>query len=224
MCIRDRDLDEYGRVKNLSSQDEIKPDQAPTDSQADWYAKNKNSNNETDKAIVNWLQSYDRNLGLRAWYNPDEDIAFQKTILPLGIKKLPEILERANTDETWNGFMMLAFAKISKIKDLEEVSLSDEGKAKWFQTLKNKAIAAKALNDNQSADAKQVITKERLTKDVADLGVLLLPYLSSQAKSGNQDAMNNISVVTDAGLGKSTNNSQDIENINNLIETIINKY
>jgi hypothetical protein len=222
--VLDEDLDEYGRVRSLSSQEDVKPEDITVNPQVAWLAKNKNSTDEIDRAIVSWLEAYDRNLGFRSWYNPDEDIAFQKIMLPLGIKKLPEILERAKTDEAWNGFMMVTFAKISKIKDLEEISLTDEGKVKWFKTLKDKAIAAKTLSSNKLPDTRQVTTKDQLTKETEDLGVLALPYLSNQVKSDNENALDSISLLTSKDPERIKNDSEDVKAVEELIETIVNNY
>jgi hypothetical protein len=177
-----------------------------------WYVGHKDSADAIDKAIVEWVDTVDHRLGLLSWYDPDSDVAFQKTIMSLGIQRLPEILKRAKTDEVWNGLMMAAFAEIAQLKELEQISVTAEGKAKWFGILKEKAVAGRALNSGDS-----------VAVQATDLGVLALPYLAAQAKT-DVNALDKLRTLSGEDLAGAADVSEETASVEALIEIIINEY
>lgn len=176
--------------------------------QYDWYLNHKNSTDVIDKAIVKWLDNYDKKLGLLSYYSPDDDTAFKTYILPLGIKELANIYLRIKNDPVWDGFMMTTFAKISKIKDLEKVSVSPDEKKKWIDNLKEKVGKAQQRYKD-SVDNK--IEDTNYEQDFDDLGVLALPYFEQEKKNGKK---------IDSYVTKLYENSEDISVVNNFIESI----
>lgn len=184
------------------------------DKKYDWYNEHKNSKDTIDVALINWMDNVDPQLGLYSWYNPDEDSAFQKYILPLGVENLTEIYERVSTDTVWDGFMMTTFAKITKIKDLENVSITPEGKEKWLKIIKDKARKAKEMyllsDKNNQVDKKDEATIE---SDLKEMGIFLLPYLEDQSKKGNDNMKKHVTSLN------ATDN--DYELINSFIDTLV---
>ncbi len=184
------------------------------DKKYDWYNEHKNSKGTIDTALINWMDNVDPQLGLYSWYNPDEDVAFQKYVLPLGVENLPEIYERVSTDTVWDGFMMTTFAKITKIKDLEIVSITPEDKEKWLKNVKDKGKKAKEMyslsEKNNQVDKKDEAT---IQSDLKEMGIFLLPYLDDQSEKGNSNMKKHVESlsVTD----------NDYELINSFIDTFV---
>jgi hypothetical protein len=184
-----------------------------------WWLSHRDSADAIDKAIVRYIENPDQSISYSSAWVPEKDGAFQREILPLGISKLGEMLQRIRADDVHSGLMMAAFARIARIENLKQVSVADGEIAKWLRKLRDKATAAKALEKAVRAGS---MTPGQGRKAAEELGVLAMPYLAMQSKT-DAGALDDLRSLSGKDLKTAADVSEDTACVDALLDAIINE-
>lgn len=142
-----------------------------------WIDQHKDSENPLDKAMIKWIRKRKSEI-FKSYYSPDEDETF-KEITDLGIKYLPEMVDRIQKDDgIQTGVLMSAVAKISKIDSLKGVSLSPDEMKQWDTKYKNALKKAPLIIKNS-------YELDSLKKDIKECGIFVAPYIAEAEKRGD---------------------------------------
>ncbi|TYQ12975.1 UNVERIFIED_CONTAM: hypothetical protein Cloal_4018 [Acetivibrio alkalicellulosi] len=150
----------------------------------EWIAKHKDSSNKLDKVMIKWIENKKLNQH-KSNYEPDKCEIF-KEIVKLGVKYLPEMLDRIEEDNTiQTGVLMDAFSRITNVDVLKDINVSEEGKKEWKQKCKDVMENAEQKVKNAKAKINNGDV-ESAKNEIKELGVFALPYVVEEIKNGNK--------------------------------------
>lgn len=155
-----------------------------------WITNHKDSNSEIDKALLKYNEESKKYISIKNYYDPKDDKGLS-ILTNLGVKNLPELLSRIESNDYWSGTLMYAVEEITKTNN-GHISVNSDERSTWIRNIKDKAKNAKDIIEKNSSDLNNT--------EVKNLGIFATPYLIDMVNKGNTKALSLLPDLSESNL------------------------
>ncbi|MCK9312782.1 MAG: hypothetical protein M0P20_01835 [Methanocorpusculum sp.] len=141
-----------------------------------------------EKALAEYEAEYMKNPSFKAYYDPKDDHAL--TILTkLGVKVLPDMMERIQSNPEKAGVLMYAVQEITSVKREQFIDASNQGRKAWLNEMNAVMKKAPTTVHENALQLENNPTDQTAVNNIINLGIFAAPFVMDEVAKGNTQVL-----------------------------------